>query len=845
MATEFFNRVSENLISLGKKLKVSTSLAGKASAVDEIVANINSPMLIMVMGEFSTGKSTFINALVKRDIATVGAQPTTAVITKLSYGIEDKIEVFYRDGTRKFFSASEFSKLTAERLNKEYDELHSGIDYVSRTLPIEILKNMTIVDSPGLNAIKPVHAATAATTRNFMDKADLVIWLSDVFIPAQQSEIDSLKKLNPRLSPLVILNKIDVVDEEDDDWVESLIADIGRKLRNNKIQVQKIIGISSKLALEGARQNNAAILSSSNISEFYNFVNNNIVPNRDAYKQNSLFDENERRIFMATEFFNRVSENLISLGKRLKVSTSLAGKASDVDEIVANINSPMLIMVMGEFSTGKSTFINALVKRDIATVGAQPTTAVITKLSYGIEDKIEVFYRDGTRKFLSTSEFSKLTAERLNKEYDELHAGIDYVSRTLPIEILKNMTIVDSPGLNAIKPVHAATTRNFMDKADSVIWLFDANTPTKQSEIDSLKRLNPRLSPLVILNKIDAVDEEDDDSVESLIADIGRKLRNNKIQVQKIIGVSSKLAFEGARRNNAAMLSSSNISEFYNFVNNNIVPNRDAYKQNSLFDEIAKFIGEITDELTRTNTRNEFLRDENAAAYVEACRNVKDVEDSLMTLFNLFKNHAGTNSNASEEYLLGTLYCNLAEYTNAKENYSLALNHFRKAAELGHTDAMVELSGMYGEGKGVAQNNSEMINWLKKAVECNNPLAFYGLGAMYLAGNGVPQNYGEAFKYFEKASAAGNEGATNALAILYKNGTGVTQDVNKACSLYKKAADAGNAEAMFKVADMFAKNEMQWQCSPVCIFKDADFQKILTQEFIGLRKLPFTVTLLQ
>ena len=105
---------------------------------------------------------------------------------------------------------------------------------------------------------------------------------------------------------------------------------------------------------------------------------------------------------MATEFFNRVSENLISLGKRLKVSTPpLAGKAPVVDEIVANINSPMLIMVMGEFSTGKSTFINALVKRDIATVGAQPTTAVITKLSY----------------------------------------GIDYVSRTLPIEILKKYDV--------------------------------------------------------------------------------------------------------------------------------------------------------------------------------------------------------------------------------------------------------------------------------------------------------------------------------------------------------------------------------------------------------------------
>ena len=108
MATEFFNRVSDNLITLGKKLKALPILDKKVSDVDEIVSNINSPMLIMVMGEFSTGKSSFINALVKRDIATVGAQPTTAVITKLSYGTEDKIKVFFRDGTKNFFSANEF-----------------------------------------------------------------------------------------------------------------------------------------------------------------------------------------------------------------------------------------------------------------------------------------------------------------------------------------------------------------------------------------------------------------------------------------------------------------------------------------------------------------------------------------------------------------------------------------------------------------------------------------------------------------------------------------------------------------------------------------------------------------
>ena len=159
MANPFFGSVTDNLTRLGEKMRVLPELSGEAVVADEIISSINSPMLIMVMGEFSTGKSTFINALVKKDIATVGAQPTTAVITKLSYGTQDKIEVVFRDGTKKIFDSNEFSRLTAEGSKAENDNLHETIDYVSRTLPIDILKNMTIVDA----TVKIFSAAPASS----------------------------------------------------------------------------------------------------------------------------------------------------------------------------------------------------------------------------------------------------------------------------------------------------------------------------------------------------------------------------------------------------------------------------------------------------------------------------------------------------------------------------------------------------------------------------------------------------------------------------------------------------------------------------------------------------------
>ena len=264
---------------------------------------------------------------------------------------------------------------------------------------------------------------------------------------------------------------------------------------------------------------------------------------------------------MSQDLFAGVESSLKALRKEIVAIPELRDSEKHINEIVENLNSPLLIMVMGEFSTGKSTFINDLVGQAIAKVDANPTTAVITKLSYGTADKITVFFRDGSRKDYDTDSFAKLTAEN-DTEANRLHEDIDHVERKLPIDILKSMSIIDSPCLNSIKAVHEETTKGFMDKADTVLWLFDANKPGSQTEIDALKRLNPRLTPIGIVNKIDTIDEDDGDSAKKIITDIGRKLSNNKLEYQKIIGISAKMAFQGKTKKSDKLLAESNIGEF-------------------------------------------------------------------------------------------------------------------------------------------------------------------------------------------------------------------------------------------------------------------------------------------
>ncbi len=139
MSKGLFENISENLKHLSHTLAGIEEFQDNIKNVDDLVESINSPLLIMVMGEFSTGKSTFINALVGESIAKVDAKPTTAVITKLTYGAQDRIRVHYQDGSirEREYGREEFERLTAEA-DDDANKLHESMDYVERTLPIDI-----------------------------------------------------------------------------------------------------------------------------------------------------------------------------------------------------------------------------------------------------------------------------------------------------------------------------------------------------------------------------------------------------------------------------------------------------------------------------------------------------------------------------------------------------------------------------------------------------------------------------------------------------------------------------------------------------------------------------------
>jgi small GTP-binding protein len=132
-----------------------------------------------------------------------------------------------------------------------------------------------------------------------------------------------------------------------------------------------------------------------------------------------------------------------------------------------------LLVIAGEFNSGKSSFINALLGERVLPEGVTPTTDRINLLHHGpavTEHAVEAFL----------------------------------LERTHPAELLRELSVVDTPGTNAIIRRHEELTRDFIPRADLVLFVTSADRPFSESEREFLERIREWGKKIVfIVNKID------------------------------------------------------------------------------------------------------------------------------------------------------------------------------------------------------------------------------------------------------------------------------------------------------------------------------------------------------
>ena len=166
-----------------------------------------------------------------------------------------------------------------------------------------------------------------------------------------------------------------------------------------------------------------------------------------------------------------------------------------LDRSIEQLDELFLLVIVGEFNSGKSAFINALVGSTVAPEGVTPTTAQINVLQYGD------------------------TVDRRVRE-----ANLHVI--TAPAEILREIHIVDTPGTNAIIREHETITAEFVPRSDLVLFVTSADRPFTETERAFLEQVRGwGKKVVVVINKIDILEgERQVEEVRSFVADNARTL---------------------------------------------------------------------------------------------------------------------------------------------------------------------------------------------------------------------------------------------------------------------------------------------------------------------------------
>src|SRR3954452_592569 len=259
---------------------------------------------------------------------------------------------------------------------------------------------------------------------------------------------------------------------------------------------------------------------------------------------------------------SRVADLCQEAGHRLG-----GGTQAQVFDVRRRLDEPLRVAIAGRLKAGKSTLVNALIGRRVAPTEVGESTRIVTQFRYGTSDRVDVVRKNASLSSLPLDE-SGMIPQRLGVPRSE----IGYVDVTLTSDHLRDLTVVDTPGLASANTSVSAQARRFLfseapidddiddesasalSGAEAIIYVFTQSVREDDVQaLEAFRSISARLSSnpinsLGLFNKVDKLAGGGQDPwpiVAPLANDQSKVLRRVVSDVVPVVGLLAETTEAG------------------------------------------------------------------------------------------------------------------------------------------------------------------------------------------------------------------------------------------------------------------------------------------------------------
>lgn len=467
-------------------------------ALDALQQRANTPLKIAIIGQFSAGKSTFLNAILSRSLLPTGITPITSKVCHIVYGKTFGLSVHYTDGTTTHHPVEDIFSLR--------DTPTKVIQSFTLRAPVALLKDISFLDTPGFNSQRE---SDTQTTENILSNVDGIIWLTLIDNAGKQSELEILQKFLPNYAnkSLCVLNQKDRLANAED--INTAIAYIRERFSMffadvvaiSSLQALRSRGFDKEQVLLQSLSNLGRKIASLSASEYSQEVLQQAIAQQQKEIDEMSIDPALTQSLYAESGFGQIFD---FIDNQIRPSAIVAKEHSVKTELLRHIallvqQYDFLITLLDELRTlvlDHSARTKELLKA-LKSKHKQELHALALELCYQIENITEILFKNltPTKQLHFTTKEGFIGTRVVQHELDVMVLNDDRINEELFLGDSRNVKFFKNFGIKIRK-----ATRHIHEALDTLQADFTTQITLWQERCEFIQKSHPLLSDVLLVN---------------------------------------------------------------------------------------------------------------------------------------------------------------------------------------------------------------------------------------------------------------------------------------------------------------------------------------------------------